>query len=464
MANCTGHATPISPNLMTSRHSPPSPWSYVITLYLPFGILTGLMTGFPVGLFKLLAFPNETIGMLNGIGMVAAFRFLYAPWLDGAATKRGLSLLTLCVAGIAMLAISGIIWIQPGRDVFLWSMVAALLGLAIVSAAHETAADGYYIRALDAKLQAQFIGIKTASIRIGGLSVIMVLLLGATKIAALYGATGVDSPDKTGFHVGFAAAYAFAAAIMFGFFVWNKFMIPVIPEDQRVRHARNAFLEVTREYFQQPAAFKLVFFILLYRFGEGFLLAMRGPFILDPVAKGGLGAEASAVAYYAILTDMPWMILGGVLGGYIIKWFGLRRTIVPLALLMSLPNLLYVLMAWFQPMAHISLLGENLNIALLIVESICSLSYGLSFSAMFYYMHIMATESGRNKTSILAISFAFMNIGFFLPAMMSGFVQSAIGYTGVFVLSVALGLLVLLVIPLLPMPQAEQKSMPGEGK
>lgn len=214
-----------------------------------------------------------------------------------------------------------------------------------MSAAHETAADGYYIRAMDAKLQAQFIGIKTAAIRIGGLSVIMVLLLGATKIAARYGATGVDSPDKTGFHIGFAAAYAFAAAIMFGFFVWNKIMVPVIPEDQRVRHERFAFWEVCREYFQQPGVFQIVFFIVFYRFGEGLLLGMRGPFILDPVAKGGLGAEASATAYYSLLTDIPWMILGGVVGGYVIKWFGLRRTVIPFVLMMSLPNLLYVMLA-----------------------------------------------------------------------------------------------------------------------
>lgn len=440
---------------MSTNRPPVSPWSYVITLYLPFGILSGLMSGFPVGLLKLLGYPNETVGLLNGVGMVAAFRFLYAPWLDGAFTKRGLSLLTLCVASLVLLAIGGIIWIQPGRDVFLWSMVAVLLILTITSAAHETAADGYYIRALDAKLQAQFIGIKTAAIRIGGVSVVMVLLLGATKIAALYGATGVDSTDKTGFHIGFAAAYGVAAAAMFGFFVWNKVMIPVIPEDQRVRHQGNAITEVIREFFQQPSVIKVISFIVLYRFGEGFLLGMRGPFILDPVAKGGLGAEATATPYYSILTDAPWMILGGVLGGYLIKWFGLRRTIVPLALLMPLPNVLFVLMAWFQPMFHISLLGENLNVALLASESICSLGYGLSFSAMFYYMHIMATESGRNKTSILAISFALMNVGFFLPAMLSGFVQAAIGYVGVFVLSVVLGLLVLLVIPSLPMPKSE---------
>lgn len=97
-----------------------------------------------------------------------------------------------------------------------------------------------------------------------------------------------------------------------------------------------------------------------------------------------------------------------------------------------------------------------MNVWLLFCESLCSLSYGLSFSAMFYYMHIMATESGRNKTSILALSLAFMNVGFFLPAMLSGFVQGAFGYVGVFFLSSILGLLVLFVIRTLPLPKSER--------
>jgi PAT family beta-lactamase induction signal transducer AmpG len=80
---------------------------------------------------------------------------------------------------------------------------------------------------------------------------------------------------------------------------------------------------------------------------------------------------------------------------------------------------------------------------------------------MFYYMHIMATEAGRNKTSILAISFALMNIGWSLPGMMSGFVQAQVGYPGVFIASSTVGMTALLLIPFLPMPEVETRVVLG---
>lgn len=68
----------------------PSPWLYIISLYFPFGLMSaGLMVSLPNSLFKLLEFSNQQIGMLSGLGLVASLRFLFAPWLDGAATKRG---------------------------------------------------------------------------------------------------------------------------------------------------------------------------------------------------------------------------------------------------------------------------------------------------------------------------------------------------------------------------------------
>jgi len=111
-----------------------------------------------------------------------------------------------------------------------------------------------------------------------------------------------------------------------------------------------------------------------------------------------------------------------------------------------------------QPTLTFSLFGENLNVSVLLVSSIEAFGYGMGFSAMFYYMHITATDAGRNKTSILAISFALMNVGWYVPGMMSGFVQAAIGYTGLFIVSSTVGLLALLLIPLLPMPKKEKNE------
>lgn len=407
-------------------------------------------------MFKLLDFSNQEIGLMSGIGLVASFRFAYAPWLDGATTKRRLSLVTLASGAMLAFICAGLIYAPVQRMTFLWGMVVMLFALAIVSASHETAADGYYIRVLNPKRQAEFIGIKTAAVRAGVIFSTLVLLLTATKIAARYGATGVESADKTGFHVGFAFAYLSAGALILAFAVYNKFVIPKIPQDQAVRHKRFALGEVMREYFTQRRVFLMILLFLIYRVGQGFLEVMKGPFYLDPMEKGGMGASATAMPYFSLLSDMPWMIVGGVLGGYIIKWFGLRRTFIPLTFFMNLPNLFYVWLAMNQPGSSVHLFGETLNTGVLVGSSIESLGYGLSFSAMFYYMHIMATESGRNKTAILAVSLAFMNVGWMGPGMVSGFVQHALGYPGLFMVSSFIGLVAIALIPFLPMPSVEQ--------
>jgi PAT family beta-lactamase induction signal transducer AmpG len=432
----------------------PSPWRYIITLYLPFGIISGgLMVALPTNFFKLLEYSNQEIGLLSGIGIVATFRFLFAPWLDGCTTKRRLSLITLTLAAFASFLAAMMIWSHPTASVLWWSMVGVLSLTALVGAAHETAADGFYIRALDPSRQAQFIGIKTASIRCGIIFTTMVLLMGATRIASHYGAIGVESINKAGFYRGFAAAYLAAGVLMLLFAIWNCFAIPRIPEDQPVRHSRFALGEVFKEYLQQPKVGLIILLILLYRFGEGFL-TMKYPFYLDAAKNGGLARPASNIPYISILAEMPWMITGGILGGYLIKWFGLRRTFLPLGLCINVPHFLFVWLAWARPDFPITLFGEQLNAIVLACSSIEAFFYGMSFSALFYYMHITATESGRNKTAVLAISFALMNLGWVVPGMLSGFVQAAIGYTGVFLVSSTVGLFALAIIPFLPMPKS----------
>ena len=98
----------------------PSPWLYIISLYFPFGLMSaGLMVSLPNSLFKLLEFSNQQIGMLSGLGLVASLRFLFAPWLDGAATKRGLSIVTLLLSGAVAFSMAGITAFSVSPEFFI---------------------------------------------------------------------------------------------------------------------------------------------------------------------------------------------------------------------------------------------------------------------------------------------------------------------------------------------------------
>ena len=383
-----------------------SPWFYVIVLYLPFGFIAGTIPQFPHAFLKLLGFPNELIGIISVVGIITALRFLYAPWLDGAATKRRLSILTPLIGAALMFCLAGLLFSQPSDFVLLAGLMVFLFVKAIDQAAVETSVDGYYIRALNPTLQAQFIGIKTTAMRIGSMSASMGFIWLAAKIAARYGAIGVESLDKTGFYIGFGWAYVLIGVLILICAIANAYALPVVPSDEPVKHRRFALKEVLVEYFAQPRVAMIILVILTYRLGQGFML-MRGPFLLDPYEAGGLNTPATTMPVYMLLTDVPWVLIGGILGGYTIKWFGLKKVFVPLALFMSLPNLYYAWLAWVRPTGTIVIFGETLNKSMLLGSSFESLGYGLSFSAIFYYMHITATMAGRNKTSILAVSCAF---------------------------------------------------------
>jgi PAT family beta-lactamase induction signal transducer AmpG len=435
-----------------------SPWVWVFSIYVPFGLFNGFMQLFPQNLVKLLGFSNELVGLISMAGFIVSLRFLYAPWLDGATTKRRLVLIAAAVGAVLLAATGGMLFTQPSPRL-LYGLLCALLALtALCSAAYETSADGYYIRALDPSLQAQFIGIKTTAIRFGMLTGVMGLMMGATKLAARYGATGVDSADKTGFHIGFGCAYLLTALILIGAVFFNKKMIPGIEQDQPVKHQKFALKETLQEYFRQERVVLMMALILLFRFGMGFVQVLRNTWLLDPAEASGMSAPAGSIPLYSILTDIPWTIVGGILGGYLIKWFGLKRTFMPLAFCASLPTFIYAILAWNCPAHTIQLFGEPLNTAVMIGSSLESLTYGLSFSALFYYMHITATLSGRNKTSILAISMCLMNIGFTIPMTISGYIQSSLNYTWTFVLGGAVSLLVLLIIPFLHLPETSSAA------
>ncbi len=383
-----------------------SPWRFIPTLYFPPGMMGVLLIWQVMSFFKVLGYSNSMVALISGLGFIGSLNFLYAPWLDAAATKRNLILWSLIATVVLYLVIAIVIGLRPTEVLFVGTLLLSLTVLAIVAAAYGTAVDGYYMRALDEKQQAEFIGIKTAGYRVGSLFVSTALAWGAAKIAAHYGAVTADSPDKTGFYVGNSVLYGVAAVITIAFLLWNMRNAPLLPNDQPVRQEGSPFREMLRDYLAQPSVGLIFSLILFYRLGEGFLVGMMTTFILDPVSKGGLGIEATSMPLMAAVTGMPMMIAGGIVGGLVIARYGLKRTFLPLALAISVPNACSVLLALYQPTNYFVVCGERFYGWLLVSSALENLSYGMSFSAVQYYLTVMASESGRNKTSVLAFSSA----------------------------------------------------------
>ena len=93
----------------------------------------------------------------------------------------------------------------------------------------------------------------------------------------------------------------------------------------------------------------LLLFLLLYRLGEAQLVKMVQLFLLDPREKGGLGLtnEQVGLAYGTI--GVIALMLGGLLGGFVVARHGLKFWLWPMLLAIHLPDAVFIWLACTQP-------------------------------------------------------------------------------------------------------------------
>jgi len=423
-----------------------SPWFFVPLLFIAVGSGGGGIVGnLTTVMFKDLGFSNAMVGAAALLSLPSSFRFLWAPWVDALGSKRD-----LCwrfIFGMATLVASLAALVYFG----FFSALAAfgiLFVFALIFSCLEVSADGYYIRVFDRKRQAEFVGIKAAAIRGGILLSIVLFVTSAGELQEVHLWTKAHA---------WGAAVAGAAIFLTLLAIYCKFFLPKVATDEPVRDS-GAFplIPIFKEYLKQDRAWAIIIMLLIFRFGQGIFVYMAPPFYMDDITLGGYGMNAKDIGLLKTLTDLPWMTLGGIAGGFLIMKVGLKRTIIPLTLLLCLPNFAYVYLAYAQPMTQFTLFGYEYYTAVFWVSCIESLGYGIGFSGFFYYIHAIA--QGRHKTSMLAISSGFMGLGFYIPGAISGVLQEATSYVTVFAISSCVGLLTLLIVPFLPMPKFDESD------
>ena len=150
------------------------------------------------------------------------------------------------------------------------------------------------------------------------------------------------------------------------------------------------------------------------------LLKLCNPFFLAAQEQGGLGITVDTIGQITGI-GVILMLLGGIGGGIWASKTGLKKAIIPMALCLTLPCIVYVYFAQYQPTA-------------MWILSICvgleQLGYGLGYTAcMLYMIHV---ADGAFKTAHFSICTAFMFLGLMLPGMIAGYIQEAVGYLGFF--------------------------------
>lgn len=351
---------------------------------------------------------------------------LWSPFVDIIKTKRWwiMAMQIVMSVAFALLAFSlphpsAETIAAGGTSVSLFIMTLVIFWItAFASATHDIAADGFYMLALKPKDQSLFVGIRSTFYRLSSIfgQGVLVVIAGMLE-------KRLDDVPKAWSITLIVSALLFACITL-----WHTFRLPSSEED-KVRVGGTTAKGIIKEFgrtfvtfFRKKHVWIAMLFMLLYRLPEAFLVKMMNPFLLDAADKGGLGLSTETVGLVYGTIGVAALTVGGILGGIAASRWGLKRSLWPMAMALTLPCLSFVFLAAYQP--------QNIGLISACV-ALDQFGYGFGFTA--YMLYLIYFSDGEYKTAHYSLCTAFMAMSMMLPGMVAGYAQEALGYTDFFI-------------------------------
>ena len=400
-------------------------WAFIPSLYFAEGLPYIIINALAVAVYSSLGVKNDLVAFWTSwLYLPWVLKMFWGPLVDSKSTKRKWILMMQALLAIIFLFIA-LSFSLPNYLVY--SLTGFFAG-AFISATHDIAIDGYYMLALDEKKQSFFVGIRTLFYRLA-----MIYGLGIISIFA-----GIVKEKTNDIALSWQVSFLTAGILFLLFFLWHDFSLPKPAEDKPVKsndlHISD-FNESFKSYFTQKNIIAILAFILLYRLGEASLEKITTPFLINPTSEGALGLSLVDLGLVKGTYAMIALIIGNISGGFLLAKYGFKKCIWPFALALTLPNIVYLYMAYFTP--------DLTTIAVLL----CFEQFGYGLGFMAFTVFVMLICSGKYKTSHYAISTGIMALGMMVPGMLSGKIQMALGYRHFYILVLILSVPGLLTIP-----------------
>ena len=397
-----------------------SPWAWVPTLYFAQGLPYVAVMTIAVIMYKRLGLSNTDIALYTSwLYLPWVIKPLWSPFVDLVKTKRAwvVAMQALVAAGFA-----GVAFFIPTAFYIKMSLAFFWL-LAFSSATHDIAADGFYMLGLSTGDQSLFVGIRNTAYRLATIfgQGVLVMFAGAMEEGILFSSTKGNIPLAWGI------TFYLLAGIFLGLALYHNYVLPRPDADvKRPNLSANRilkdFFETFISFFKKKDLGLMFFFILTYRLGESQLAKIAYPFLLDGTDQGGLALDTSTVGVIYGTIGVIALLVGGIIGGILISKSGFRAWIIPMAIAINLPDVLYVSLAWATP--------DNVW---LISSAVVLEQFGYGFGFTAYMLYLIYIADGEHKTAHYAIATGFMALGMMLPGMVAGWIQDHIGYTNFFI-------------------------------
>lgn len=397
---------------LTSESSRPiarrSPMFWVPTLYLAEGLpfyAVALIAGL---MYKSMGMPNDQIARWTGLlGLAWVFKPLWSPFLEAAPSKKAV-VVFFQFCGAASL---GLVALTLQMPAYFAASVAVLALVAFSAATHDIAADGLYIASLSAKQQAAYAGWQGAFFNAAKF-----LSLGGLVILAGYFEKRMAVASAWTLIFGLLALMM---AALGAYHLWS------LPGTRNVRSAEASLAsvwqtlwDVIREFFKKPGIGLAILFIILFRAGEGQIQTIGPLFLRESRALGGLGLSTDEVGLVYGTAGTIAFLVGSVCGGYFTSWLGLKRAMFVLILAVNVPNVVFYFLSTAAPNS-LAVIATALSLEMF--------GYGFGFvGVILFIMQVVAV--GKYQTAHYALGTGVMQLGFVLFKMISGDIQTALGY------------------------------------
>jgi len=335
------------------------------------------------------------------------FKPLWSPLLEAAPSKKSMIVLFQACSAVG-LGLTALALQLPAY----FAISIALLALVAVSAAtHDIAADGLYIASLSDQQQAAYAGWQGA-------------FFNAAKFMSLGGLVILAGYFEKRMAVANAWMLIFGmlALMMAALALYHLWALPgtrnVARGDASGEKIWHTLADVIREFFRKPGIWIACLFIILFRAGEGQIQTIGPLFLREARSLGGLGLSTDEVGWVYGTAGTIAFLVGSVCGGYFTSWLGLKRAMFILILAVNVPNVVF----WF--------LSTTAPTSLAVIATALSLEmfgYGFGFvGVILFIMQVVAV--GKYQTAHYALGTGVMQLGFVFFKMISGDIQTALGY------------------------------------
>ena len=418
----------MEPNKTNGR----SPISWVPTLYFAMGMPFVVLNMVCVLMFKGLDVSDAQIALWTSIIMFPwTLKPLWSPLLEMYKTKKFFVIVTQIATG----CIFGLIALALHLPDFFAVCIALLSVIALSGATHDVAADGVYMASLSKDDQARYIGWQGAFYNIakiaatGGLVMLAgVLIKHFTGDVSTLDAAAAAVAKRQGTVMAWTVIMAVIGVIMVLLGLYNAKFVPADRRDTSTERPglKETMLELGNVFvdlFRKRHIIYYIFFIILYRFAEGFVMKIVPLFLKADRANQGLGLSEEQIGLCYGTFGAAAFVIGSILAGYYVAHRGLQKSLFSLCCVFNLPFIAYTLLAIYQP-ESLWLIGGGI-----VLEYF---GYGFGFVGLTLFM-MQQIAPGKHQMAHYAFASGIMNLGVMLPGMLSGYVSDWLGYRDFFI-------------------------------